>query len=227
MRPPIIILGMHRSGTSCLAGSLQEAGVFLGDVVVSAPHNEKGNRELKSLRILHERVLNESGGSWRRPPSSVHWSDECKEIQRSLVDQIGGDYSWGFKDPRTLLVYQRWIDEFPDARFAGTFRHPDAVAASLCRRDKMSYEAAIDLWMKYNRLLLSISSEWGFRLIEFDADIDCYSYALGILAAELELTPPAVFEFPTVQLVHNSPKQSASLPIDVLDLYNELISKTL
>ena len=42
---PIAILGMHRSGTSCLAGSLQEAGIYLGDVVTSAAHNQKGNRE--------------------------------------------------------------------------------------------------------------------------------------------------------------------------------------
>jgi len=30
--PPILILGMHRSGTSCLAGCLEEAGLYLGDV---------------------------------------------------------------------------------------------------------------------------------------------------------------------------------------------------
>lgn len=227
MRPPIIILGMHRSGTSCLAGSLEEAGLFLGDVVVSAPHNKKGNRELKSLRRLHERVLNESGGSWRSPPSLVQWSDECKRIQRSLVDQIGGDYAWGFKDPRALLVYQHWTGEFPDARFVGTFRHPDAVAASLVRRDKMPYNEAIDLWLKYNRILLSISGQRGFRLIEFDADVERYSRALGIVTEELELTLPPVFEFPTRQLIHNRPKQPPSLPGNALDLYNELSDKAL
>jgi len=222
MRPPIIILGMHRSGTSCLAGSLQEAGLFLGDVVVSAPHNEKGNRELKSLRKLHERVLNENGGSWRSPPPSIQWSEECKKIQRSLVNQIGGEYSWGFKDPRTLLVYQRWIEEFPDVRFAATFRHPDAVAASLVRRDKMSYESAIDLWMKYNHILLRVSSLRRLRLVEFGVGIDRYLRALGTIVVELELTEPAVFEFPTKKLVHNWPDQSHSLPASALDLYQQL-----
>jgi len=43
--PPILILGMHRSGTSCLAGCLEEAGLYLGDVNLKAGFNKKGNRE--------------------------------------------------------------------------------------------------------------------------------------------------------------------------------------
>lgn len=40
----VIVLGMHRSGTSCLTGLLQQAGVALGNVVKEAAHNKKGNR---------------------------------------------------------------------------------------------------------------------------------------------------------------------------------------
>ena len=46
---PIVILGMHRSGTSCLAGCLEELGLHLGTVITSAPHNKKGNRENPEL----------------------------------------------------------------------------------------------------------------------------------------------------------------------------------
>ncbi len=40
----VLILSMHRSGTSCLAGSLQQGGMYLGDVYEHSPHNIKGNR---------------------------------------------------------------------------------------------------------------------------------------------------------------------------------------
>lgn len=31
-KPSLIVFGMHRSGTSCLTGTLEEAGVYLGEV---------------------------------------------------------------------------------------------------------------------------------------------------------------------------------------------------
>ena len=47
--PVVLVLGMHRSGTSCLAGSLQQAGLELGDVFTSNPFNKKGNREHRDV----------------------------------------------------------------------------------------------------------------------------------------------------------------------------------
>jgi len=46
----VAILGMHRSGTSCLAGSLQELGLYLGEVYDQNPHNPRGNRENAAAR---------------------------------------------------------------------------------------------------------------------------------------------------------------------------------
>ena len=46
VRPkPLLILGMHRSGTSCLAGMLRDAGVFMGEVSEANAYNRKGNLE--------------------------------------------------------------------------------------------------------------------------------------------------------------------------------------
>jgi len=64
----IAILGMHRSGTSLLAGTLQECGLDLGDVITASPANEKGNRESWALMALHEDLLRKAGGSWNQPP---------------------------------------------------------------------------------------------------------------------------------------------------------------
>jgi len=64
----VAVLGMHRSGTSWLAGSLQDLGLEMGEVSTRDPHNLKGNRESPVLMEIHDGVLVDSGGSWKRPP---------------------------------------------------------------------------------------------------------------------------------------------------------------
>lgn len=227
LKDPVIILGMHRSGTSCLAGSLQEAGLFLGDVIVEAPHNKKGNRELKEIWTLHDRVLSENGGSWRSPPSSIIWSDETKSIQKSLIDRLRDDRPWGFKDPRTLILHQRWLDLFPNAQLVATVRHPEAVAASLMQRDKMSYADAVRLWFEYNQILLRLSSQRPLAMIEFGADTERYQQALSCIASEIGLKPLSTFHFPAQVLVHHEPRSSSSLPDDAFELYRKLRERTI
>ena len=53
----IAILGMHRSGTSCLTGSLQNSGLFLGECHTWNKHNERGNRENQKFVDLHDAIL--------------------------------------------------------------------------------------------------------------------------------------------------------------------------
>jgi hypothetical protein len=59
---------MHRSGTSCLTGTLESWGVVLGDVHRGNPFNAKGNRESQKIMDLHDRIMAANGGSWLRPP---------------------------------------------------------------------------------------------------------------------------------------------------------------
>src|SRR5205085_1596864 len=84
----VCVLGMHRSGTSCLAGTLEEAGLYLGEVIRKSPFNPKGNRENPLIMALHEELLSANSGSWDDPPREVVWSDE----QRRARDEIIGSY---------------------------------------------------------------------------------------------------------------------------------------
>ena len=59
----ICVLGMHRSGTSCLVGSLQKAGLHLGKHHTWNRYNRKGNRENQDIVDLNRAVLEFSGGS--------------------------------------------------------------------------------------------------------------------------------------------------------------------
>mgnify|MGYP001821046382 CR=1 FL=1 len=221
---PVIILGMHRSGTSCLAGSLEQAGLSLGDVNRKAPHNAKGNRENFDIMALHDALLAANGGSWDDPPWSVKWSPEQK-LQRDHLNDTYPAYSdWGFKDPRTLLTLSGWLDALPNARLVGTFRHPLAVARSLQARNQFPLEAGLDLWMSNNRMLLQYHLDRGVDLICFDWPPERYTRGLKAIAAKLGLTVPRDgFSFYEPGLRKNDVTGEADLPVPVAEVYHSLL----
>ena len=97
----VAILGMHRSGTSCLTGLLQEVGVFLGTVATKSDWNLKGNRENPGIMALHEELLGLNGGSWDAPPISVTWPHRSRLARDAIIQSYENVPLWGFK---TLLA---------------------------------------------------------------------------------------------------------------------------
>lgn len=191
----IVILGMHRSGTSALAGSLEEAGLELGRVVEAAPHNRKGNRENWAILHMQEDLLERSGGSWKDPPPAVQWASLHRAIRDEFVAGFHGSGIWGFKDPRTLFTLDGWREVLPSAELVGIFRHPLLVAGSLHRRDGLPVEDGVQLWIRYNRRLLELHQAAPFPLIEFADDPRDFAQSLQMLAKMLEL--PGSFRRPT------------------------------
>jgi hypothetical protein len=187
----VCIVGMHRSGTSCLAGCLEEAGLELGDVVTEAPHNLKGNRESLTIRGLHEELLQESGGSWDRPPVRVRWQARHRAQRDEIIASHRGRPIWGFKDPRTLLTIDGWLEALPGMRLVGSYRHPLAVGRSLARRDGMSLDEGVRLWTHYNRILLDLHLQRGCALIRFDLPAADYLAGVTRLARSYRLEVPA------------------------------------
>jgi hypothetical protein len=229
MSPPriIAVVGMHRSGTSCLAGSLQQRGLHLGTVFTWNPHNLKGNRENAEIMQLNDAVLAASGGAWDRPPAVVTWTVEQGETRDGLVERGTRDQArWGFKDPRTLLTLPFWRDSGADIRFAGTFRHPALVAASLAARNQMPTADALSLWAHHNRLLIDLHDTVGFPLVSFDVSVDEYSAALNRVSDYLGLaasaSPADEAPFLEDRLRHQA-SPPLDLPADVAKLYLRLL----
>jgi hypothetical protein len=172
----ILVLGMHRSGTSCLTGSLQRRGLFLGEVQERNPHNARGNRESRRIMALNDAVLAHSGGAWDRPPAVLSWSAAHAAERDCVVETLqSAGRPWGFKDLRTLLVLPFWLEGIRRPAFVGAFRHPVHVAASLYRRSRMPAEQADALWLAYNRRLLDLHRRTRFPLVSFDLDDAGYS----------------------------------------------------
>ncbi|MBI2994959.1 MAG: sulfotransferase [Gammaproteobacteria bacterium] len=183
----VIILGMHRSGTSCLAGSLQRAGLHLGEVITAAPFNRRGNRENQRIQDLNEEILVANGGSWDAPPRTVAWQPQHRAARDDILREYAGVEHWGFKDPRTLLTLDGWLEMLDDVRFVGTFRHPARVAKSLLARNRDSAERWLTLWMVYNSKLLEVFERHPFPLVDFDLDDAHYQDRLERLRLELGL----------------------------------------
>ncbi len=166
--PAVLVLGMHRSGTSWLAGALKRAGLFLGRHSAWNPYNQRGNQENPDVVELHDRVLAAAGGAWNDPPARVEWSAEHLRQARELAADMGIYGPWGFKDPRVLLVLEGWRQVLGSFLAVGIFRHPGAVAASLAERDLMAPEEGLRLWQAYNLRLLAELERKAFPLLCFD-----------------------------------------------------------
>jgi len=219
----VLILGMHRSGTSCLAGALQEAGLHLGNVNEKAPHNAKGNRENKAIMDLHDKVLAASGGSWDAPPPSVTWSSEHAAARDALIAHYPVDRLWGFKDPRTLLSLEGWLEALPLTRCVGTFRHPLAVAQSLAQRNRFPPRKSLELWLTYNRRLLRYQSDLRFDVINFDWPADRYREKLRQIVARLGLViPERGWSFFQPELRTHIAETGEPLPTPVAEVYSAL-----
>lgn len=216
---------MHRSGTSCLAGTLEEAGLHLGTVITEAPHNAKGNRENKLIMDLQEDVLVHSGGAWDVPPARLRWTDEHRRRRDAIIASYGGG-SWGFKDPRTLLTLDFWLEALGSVDFVGTFRHPRLVAESLLARNGGELERWLSLWAAYNERMLALHERSPFPIVRFDVDPADYRVAVSSVVRQLGLPEPRELRFFEPELRHHNEPPEDDLPERIRRVLERLIATT-
>lgn len=161
------MIGMHRSGTSAVAGGLEAAGVEFGTSLMTASaDNPKGFFEDTRFVALNERLIAWDLQAWDtvapvQPEAHLsrdrRFDQEAGEIVRSLA--LGGASAIGLKDPRASLLVPFWTDVFRENGVAPTavvcLRHPAQVAKSLYDRNRFSRAKSFALWLKYNLSLLT------------------------------------------------------------------------
>lgn len=157
----VLILGMHRSGTSAVARVLNLLGVELGSrMLPPAPDNPAGFWEHEDVVDLHDRLLDGLDRAWDDPralPEGWRSSSAAREardaIDAFVAREFGGHALWGVKDPRMCRVLPLWR-EVLDARGVRQHavivaRHPVEVASSLAARDAIPDEVGQVLWARY------------------------------------------------------------------------------
>jgi Flp pilus assembly protein TadD len=188
---PVLVLGMHRSGTSCVAGMLAAHGVVPAGNVVRNWDNARGHFESTRAVRLNEAVLAYSGGHWLSPPADLRWT-AAQAAERDALLAIPNSL---LKDPRTLLTLPFWRASSLPLRLLGIVRAPLAVARSLSSWRQLPLATGLALWEAHNRVLLSAHREASepFPLLDFESEETEFLAAVEAAFTALGVTPdPAV-----------------------------------
>ena len=195
----IIVLGMHRSGTSVLTRALAAVGVYLGNQLMPGkPDNPKGFFEDLGITRLNLELLTELGCYWDslQVPDwqSLPNERQCYycDVAVSLIRQRFGHVDlWAFKDPRVIRLMTFWVQVLKQADFEPVFilcnRHPLSVADSLARRDQMPLGQALLLWLVHQNMGLEVILETEGLIVDYDALMEAPSLHLERLRSFLNL----------------------------------------
>ena len=116
----VIILGMHRSGTSVLTAAINSLGFTLGDLLLDSRYdNIKGYFENADIVKFNEKLLQQVESSWDAPgvASSVNWknlvdSELGQEASQVFDKNFEAEPLWAIKDPRMCLLLPFWTNIF-------------------------------------------------------------------------------------------------------------------
>ena len=171
VRQPLVVAGMHRSGTSLVASMAAAAGVDMGERLLEAdPANTRGYFEDVGFLALQQRMLQDCTPADDGGHRDWGWTENerldperfslYREEARALIEpHRSRDRPWGWKDPRTTLALDFWDGLLEDAHYLFVYRYPWDVADSMQRLGAEVFlrnpEYAHRIWAFYNRHLLS------------------------------------------------------------------------
>lgn len=162
-KPLIVVLGMHRSGTSVLTRGLQVLDVELGDTLIPAleDNNPKGFFEDIDINNLNENLLRYLGLRWDSLCDFTSFDiqavdlQDFKECAKNLITKKmhGLSRTFAMKDPRLCILLPFWMPLFEelnlDVSYIIAHRHPTSVAHSLQKRDGFTLAKGYILWYRH------------------------------------------------------------------------------
>lgn len=160
----VVVLGMHRSGTSALTHLLRRMGLWAGEEDDFAPgdeHNPDGYWEHRGVWAVDEAVLESLGATWAeiadldlgRLGEGVR--TRFRERAREIAAQLDRAGSWVVKDPRLCVLFPLWREVLARPFCVLVHRAPLPIARSLAKRDGLPIPCGIALWEAYTRQALA------------------------------------------------------------------------
>lgn len=178
----ILVTGMHRSGTSLVAMTMEALGVPFGDhaAFYSADQwNARGYFERRDVMDINSRMITGFGRTRSRlaalagqvvylsePKSDKivargpRYADEMRSIRDETADGA-------IKDPRLCLTWSAWADVVDIDSCIVCIRHPFEVADSLRRRQHIPMRVGLRFWRYHVQALRSRTPE---KMIVVDLD---------------------------------------------------------
>lgn len=160
-RRAILVLGMHRSGTSALTGLLGSLGCAMpADGIAAHPDNPKGYWEPLGLVRESDRVFRTARTSWFDPrPLDLTtipveaWRDHNQAFARTIEASFGGAPLIAVKDPRLSRLVPLVVSAAGELGYATSailmLRAPAEIARSIHARDRSTPEHAYALWLRH------------------------------------------------------------------------------
>ncbi|BAP55014.1 putative glycosyltransferase [Thioploca ingrica] len=155
----IIVLGMHRSGTSMVARLLNMMGAYFATEATAmfpTAANPKGYWEREDIRQLNDQVIQSLGMSWDNisdfdsPLLTEELQQRIRHSAQKIIFSLETRRPWMIKDPRLCLLLPLWkpLLEIPVCVYV--YRSPIQVAQSLKTREGFPLILGMALWEKYN-----------------------------------------------------------------------------
>lgn len=198
MKTAFVVLGMHRSGTSSVAGALTMLGATAPRTLLGpAADNPRGFWESHVVLGLNEALLAEAGASWsdwRRLAQTPDAGSTRTRIVSCLESEFGDAETIVLKDPRMCRLFPAWRDALDAAGYrpliVAPLRHPSEVAASLVARNPISRERGLRLWLRHvldaevaSRGLPRHFMRWSSFMTDWRAEVALINARLGTALA--------------------------------------------
>ena len=204
MSQAILILGMHRSGTSAVTRVCNVLGAELGKGLIAAgPDNLKGYWENQDIVELHGDILRSINHPWDSvsPLPDNWWSGKNLDWARSCIRNIisthfEGKPLWAVKDPRMCLLLPLWLEVLEeleiDSKCLLVRRDPQDIACSLIARDHYSANHAYLLYIRHI-LEVELRTRSSTRaVISYDALLDDWYSEIQSITRKLDLKWPEI-----------------------------------
>ncbi len=160
MKECIVVLGMHRSGTSVLTGLASILGCYAGfDLMKPTQDNPKGYFENNKIYLFNKKILEHHKVCWDdynftikqvEPEIQKKYVKEAKSVLEEELKYVNKTI---IKDPRLCILFPLWqqaLDELGvKIKIIFAYRNPLEVAYSLKYRDKIPLEKGLMLWTHY------------------------------------------------------------------------------
>ena len=244
MKTAYVVLGMHRSGTSSVAGALVQLGATAPLTLMSPkPENPKGFWESEAIMEFNDRLLALCGSSWRDwralDTTPLLDFDEAPGLRQEALAVLDAEFGQCdrivLKDPRMCRLFPFWAQVLSLGDYRPVvitpLRSPSEVAASLAARNEMSLQFGWRLWLQH--VLSAERDTRGFHrhFMAWDAFLSDWRGQVAIMDERLgqafEITAEAeqsMSTFLAPELKHHSVSRDPAMSALPHEVYKALLS---
>ncbi|WP_158809673.1 glycosyltransferase [Beijerinckia sp. L45] len=199
--PALVVIGMHRSGTSAMARVLSLAGAELpNDLMPPKADNPSGFWEPLDISEFNERLLGRYGSKWhdvlshRLRETGLIPENLRQEASLYIRSNYSGTRSIVLKDPRISRFVMDWDLLLRSENYNPTYiimvRSPIEVAESLKKRNNLSISHGILLWANYMTQALKSTKSLERALVSYTRLVEDPTGTLGELVKQTKLRLP-------------------------------------